>query len=254
VELQEVKSEKTNLLLAKQDEKKRLDREKQEQVSMLKNLSSNEKKLRGELKKKQAQEQLLSLKIEQLIRKEIESARASGRKRTAGATTASVDTRVPSKTEKYTSPSVLTNTPEALRLSNDFESNRGRLPWPVEQGIITGTFGKHPHPAWKDVTVNNNGINISSGRGAKARAIFDGKVIMVFKVADKFAVLVQHGEYFTVYSNLETVTVANGDRVVSKQSVGTITDSDGDGRSEVHLEIWKGSVKMNPEPWLASRS
>jgi septal ring factor EnvC (AmiA/AmiB activator) len=251
--LEEVKSEKSNLLASKQVEKQRLSKEKQQQEKLLVSLSANEKKLRAELKKKQSEERLLSVKIEQIIRQEIASATASAKKRSGASTTASVDNRVPAKVARTTSPSVLTNTPESLKLSADFESNRGRLPWPVEQGVITGTFGTHPHPAWKDIVVNNNGVNISSGKGARARAVFDGKVIRVFKILDKYAVLIQHGEYFTVYSNLESVNVAAGEKVTTKQMIGILTDTDGDGRSEVHLEIWKGSNKMNPEPWLAAR-
>lgn len=251
--LEEVKSEKSNLLASKQVEKQRLAKEKKQQEKLLVSLSANEKKLRAELKKKQSEERLLSIKIEQIIRQEIASATASAKKRAGSATTASVDSRVPAKATRSASPSVLTSTPESLKLSADFESNRGRLPWPVEQGVITGTFGTHPHPAWKDIVVNNNGVNISSGKGARARAVFDGKVIRVFKILDKYAVLIQHGEYFTVYSNLDNVNVAAGEKVTTKQPIGTITDADGDGRSEVHLEIWKGSNKMNPEPWLAAR-
>ncbi|MFM2206963.1 MAG: hypothetical protein RL213_938 [Bacteroidota bacterium] len=252
-ELQEVKSEKSNLLASKQEEKQRLAAEKRQQEKLISNLSANEKKLRGELKKKQSEEKLLSIRIEQIIRQEIAAATAAGKKRSGSSATASVEKKVPAKTERYSTPSVLTNTPESIRLSTDFESNRGRLPWPVEQGIITGTFGTHPHPAWKDIIVNNNGVDITTGKGVRARAVFEGKVIRVFKVLDKYAVLIQHGEYFTVYSNLQQVSVAAGERVVTKQPIGTIMDPDGDGRPEVHLEIWKGSTKMDPQPWLAAR-
>ncbi len=251
--LQEEREDKTQLLVSKEKEKKELDQEKRQQVVMLNKLSSKEKKLRAELKKKQSQEHQLSARIEEIIRREIELARAQTRKQSGSSATASTSKNIPSKTEKASTPYVLSNTPETIRLSNDFESNRGRLPWPVEKGIISGSFGKHKHPVYRDVTVNNNGVNIASAAGAKARAVFEGKVTRVLMVVDKYAVLIQHGEYFTLYSNLESVSVKAGDRVSTKQVIGTVMESDSDGKSEVHLEIWKGSVKMNPEAWLAAR-
>ena len=251
--LQEEREDKTELLANKEKEKKELDKEKREQVVMLNKLSSKEKKLRADLKKKQSQEQQLSARIEEIIRREIELARAQSRKQSGSSATASTSKNIPSKTEKSSTPYVLSNTPEAIRLSNDFESNRGRLPWPVEKGIISGSFGKHTHPVYRDVTVNNNGVNIASSAGAKARAVFEGKVTRVLMVVDKYAVLIQHGEYFTLYSNLESVSVKAGDHVSTKQIIGTIMEGETEGKSEVHLEIWKGSVKMNPEAWLAAR-
>jgi septal ring factor EnvC (AmiA/AmiB activator) len=248
-ELQEVKSDKKSLLASKEEEKKKLDVEKRQQVTLLNDLTSKEKKLRAELKKKQQQEQQLSARIEDIIRQEI----AAARRKTAASPVASTSKNIPKTTEKLNTPYVLSTTPETMRLSNDFESNKGKLPWPVEQGVISGSFGKHTHPLWHDVVTNNNGVNIATARGARARAIFDGKVIRVLMVVDKYAVLVQHGEYFTLYSNLENVSVKAGDRVSTKQLLGTITDNGQEGKGEVHLEIWKGSTKMNPEAWLASR-
>ncbi|MFM7216465.1 MAG: murein hydrolase activator EnvC family protein [Bacteroidota bacterium] len=252
-ELKVVRTDKTHLLVVKEKEKKELDNEKRQQVSMLNNLSAKEKQLRAELKRKQQQEQQLSARIEAIIRKEIAAAQASAKNRASKSVSASTSTKTTTKAEKSSTPYVLANTPDAIKLSNDFEGNKGRLPWPVEQGVITGSFGRHAHPVWHDVVVNNNGVNIATTKGAKARAIFDGKVVRVLMVVDKYAVLVQHGEYFTLYSNLESVSVQAGERVSTKQVLGTITEGDQEGKGEVHLEIWRGSNKMNPQSWLASR-
>ncbi|MFM9052097.1 MAG: murein hydrolase activator EnvC family protein [Bacteroidota bacterium] len=251
-ELHEIKSEKSELLASEQEEKKRLDKEKREQVSLLNDLTTKEKQLRADLKKKQQKEQQLSARIEEIIRKEIAAAQAatqakSSKKKTASTTP--VSSKKPAKPTNY----ILATTPEAVKLSNDFEGNRGKLPWPVEQGVITGSFGQHAHPVWRDVTVNNNGVNIATAKGAKARAVFSGKVVRVLMVVDKYAVLVQHGEYFTLYSNLENVLVKAGDQLTTKQLIGTITSGDQEGKGEVHLEIWRGSTKMDPQSWLASR-
>ncbi len=248
--LQEVKQDKTQLLTNQQHEKKQLDKEKKEQVSMLNNLTSREKRLRADLKEKARQEQNLANKIEDIIRKEIEMAQAAARRKSNSTATANVSKR---KTEVPSTATVLANTPETIKLSNDFESNKGKLPWPVEQGIISSSFGRHSHPIWKDVVVNNNGVNINSSKGSKARSIFDGKVIRVLLVVDKYAVLIQHGEYFTLYSNLEQVYVKAGDKVITRQPLGLIQTNEEDDKTELHLEVWRGSNKMDPEGWIAAR-
>jgi len=253
-ELQQIKQGKNVLLVTHEKEKKELDQEKIEQVHLLNNLSSREKRLRSDLREKQIQEQKLANKIEDIIRKEIDLARAVAKKKAAANATASTSNRKPEAVTPNTSASsVLANTPETIKLSNDFESNKGHLPWPVEQGVISSSFGRHAHPVWRDVVVNNNGVDINSGKGSKARAIFEGRVLRVILVVDKFAVLVQHGEYFTLYSNLQEVFVKTGDKVLTKQALGMVLTDNEEGKTEIHLEIWKGSNKMNPENWLMAR-
>ena len=249
--LQVVKADKKQLLTSQQREKQQLDKEKKEQVHMLNSLTSREKKLRAELKEKARQEQKLADKIEDIIRKEIEMAKAASKRQSNSNATANASKR---KTEvPSTSAAVLANTPETIKLSNDFESNRGRLPWPVEQGMISSSFGRHSHPVWRDVVVNNNGVNINSSKGAKARSIFEGKVIRVLLVVDKYAVLIQHGEYFTLYSNLEQVFVKAGDKVITRQPLGIVQTNEEDDKTELHLEVWRGSNKMDPENWIAAK-
>lgn len=251
--LQNVKSDKSKLLTAQVRQKGDLSKEKKEQVNVLNNLTVKEKKLRADLREKQRKEQLLANRIEDIIRKEIEAARTAAKKKAASSGSANVSNK---KIERINSPnatSVLASTPEAIKLSNDFESNKGRLPWPVEQGIISSSFGRHSHPVWRDVVVNNNGVDINSKKGSKARAIFDGKVLRVIMVVDKYAILVQHGEYFTLYSNLQEVFVKAGDKVITKQPLGLVQTNEEEGKTEVHLEIWRGSNKMDPEGWLAAK-
>lgn len=245
-----VKTDKKELLHLQRKQISVLDKEKKEKVEMLNSLASKEKKLKSELKEKQRQQQQLSAKIEEIIRKEILAAKAAARKKAASNATASKSTK---KLDNTNTAAVLSNTPEALKLSNDFENNKGQLPWPVERGIISSSFGKHTHPLWKDVVVNNNGIDINSSKGAKAFTIFEGRVVYVLMVVDKYAVLVQHGEYFTLYSNLEQVFVKVDDKVMSRQPIGIVQTNAKEGKTEIHLEIWRGSNKMDPEAWIASR-
>jgi septal ring factor EnvC (AmiA/AmiB activator) len=248
--LQDVRTDKKVLLTTQEKQKKILDKEKKEQVSVLNNLASKEKKLRNDLKDKQKKQQQLSAKIEEIIRKEIEAAKTAAKKKAASTTTANKSTK---KLDHSNAASVLSNTPETRKLSNDFENNKGQLPWPVEKGIISSSFGKRAHPVWRDVVINNNGVDINSAKGAKARSIFEGRVLRVFMVIDKYAVLVQHGEYFTLYSNLQQVFVKADDKVITKQPIGIVQTNDEEGKTEIHLEIWRGSNKMDPEMWIAKR-
>jgi septal ring factor EnvC (AmiA/AmiB activator) len=247
-DLQGVKTDKLQLLTKQEREKANLDKEKKEQVVMVKNLSKTEKKLKANLADKQRAAAKLDRMIEDVIRKEIEAAKAAAKKRSSSTLTADAK-----KTNITSTSAVLAMTPEAMKLSNDFENNRGKLPWPVEQGYISSSYGKHAHPIWKEVVVNNSGIDINSQRDAKVRAIFSGRVTKVILIVNKYAVIIQHGEYFTVYSNLKEVSVKSDDLVKTKQVIGKVETDEDDGKSEVHLEVWKGSNKMDPEGWIASR-
>jgi septal ring factor EnvC (AmiA/AmiB activator) len=176
-----MKSDKTQLLASKEKERKELDKERKQQVTILSDLSVREKQLRADLKKKQQQERQLAARIEEIIRREIASAQAAANSKSSQQKTASTTPVAVGKSTKSSSY-VLATTPDAIKLSNDFEGNRGRLPWPVEQGAIVSSFGRHAHPVYHDVVVNNNGVDIATGKGAKARAVFDGKVIRVLSV------------------------------------------------------------------------
>ncbi|CAN5671177.1 peptidoglycan DD-metalloendopeptidase family protein [soil metagenome] len=244
-----VKKDKTELLTVQQKEKTNLSREKKDQIVMVNTLSSKEKKLKTDLRDKQKLEARLNRLIENAIRKEIELAQAVARKRSTSTLSADANTK---KNKVESAPYVLSATPETMRLSNAFENNRGRLPWPVEQGFISSSYGRHSHPVWKDVVVNNSGVDINSSKGAKVRCLFEGKVTKIIVIMNKYAVIVQHGEYFTVYSNLQDVDVKSGDIISTKEVIGTV-QTDDEGKSEVHLEIWKGSNKMDPEGWITAR-
>ena len=232
-DLENKKTAKTELLNNEQNEKQMLSSEKTEQVEVLNSLQEKEKDLKTQLKKKQKDEEKLNKAIEDIIRREIEEARKRAEK----------------EGRKTTAAFALT--PEAQKLSDDFASNKGKLPWPVEQGVITETFGEHPHPVLKGIVTKNNGVDINSNKGAVARAVFDGEVSGVVVIPGAYkAVLVRHGEYLSVYSNLEEVYVKMGDKITTKQNIGLIHTNDEDSKTEVHLEIWKGTTKMDPENWL----
>ena len=132
-----------------------------------------------------------------------------------------------------------------------FELNKGKLPWPVAEGVITSTFGEHEHPVLKNIKIKNNGVDITTTRNAMARSVFDGEISGVISIPDAGqAIIVRHGDYLSVYSNLKEVYVKKGDKVKTKQSIASVDIDNESGKVEVHLEIWKGNVMLNPELWL----
>jgi murein DD-endopeptidase MepM/ murein hydrolase activator NlpD len=143
-------------------------------------------------------------------------------------------------------------TPEEKILSDDFQKNRGSLPWPLQQGIISSTFGDHPHPVLKNVTIRNNGIDMLTEEGAEARAIFNGVVTRVMNVPNNNnVVIIRHGEFLSVYSNLDQVYVKIGEKVAMKQKIGKIFTNKLDSKTELHFEVWQSKTLLNPEEWLA---
>ncbi len=238
-ELEVRKIEKTSLRNSEQKEKSTLEKEKGEQDQMMKNLSVREQKLRKDLADKQAAKQKLDRAIESLIKKEIEAAKKKA---------------VSSGKKNVTSANVFTSTPESQKLSSSFSSNRGLLPWPVEQGSIVSTFGEHPHKELKGIMIKNNGVDIQTAKGAGARTVFEGTVSGVISIpGSNKALIVRHGEFLTVYSNLTQVFVKTGDKVTTKQKIGQVGNNSDDDKGELHLEIWKNTGKLNPQDWLAKR-
>jgi Membrane proteins related to metalloendopeptidases len=143
-------------------------------------------------------------------------------------------------------------TPVEKQLSETFIANKGKLPWPTERGMISSSYGKHAHPVSDKIMVTNNGIDISTPANAMARSVFDGVVVSVNKItASNNAVIIRHGEYFTVYSNLDEVYVSRGDRVKTKQNIGRIHTEKSEGKTEIHFELWKEKGRQNPELWLS---
>jgi septal ring factor EnvC (AmiA/AmiB activator) len=159
---------------------------------------------------------------------------------------APVEVEKPARTEN-----VLEATPEALALSESFEANRGKLPWPVSSGNIIGHFGRQQHAVMERITVENDGIIISTGKGASVKAIFQGEVRKVVIIPGGGAlVIIRHGQYFTNYVRLQTVNVKTGDKVNTGQTIGTAGINELENQGEVELQIYKGISKQNPESWI----
>ena len=218
--LQANKRDKQIALDSRKREQEKLKRDERKQQSMLKQLKTKEKDLSKKLQQKQKKVAELNKKIDDMIRKQ------------ASSTT--------------------TLTKEQQLIAGGFEANKGRLPWPVEKGMISGHFGKQQHPVYSQVTIDNKGIYLQTVAGAKARAVYKGEVTSCFMIANTYAVIIQHGNYRTVYSNLSKLNVKQGDVVETKQIIGTIfTDPEQDQKTELYFQIYKDRNILNPELWIA---
>lgn len=243
LELESNKEVKSDLLQDEKVEKVALGKAKTQQESMAKQLGDKEKKLKSQIIAKQNLSKKLDKQIQDIIRKEIAAARKKAEEEAKAK-----GTKMPAGDKA--SASNLTLTPEALKLSNEFTQNKGRLPWPVEKGNIMEAFGAHEHPQLKGVMVQNNGIDIKTTAGASARAIFNGTVSGVIQIPGGLnAVLIRHGEFTTVYTNLKSVSVKMGQSVTTKQNIGVVATEE--NISSMEIQIWKGITKLNPVEWLA---
>ncbi|MDQ3192001.1 MAG: peptidoglycan DD-metalloendopeptidase family protein [Bacteroidota bacterium] len=232
-DLEEIKISKQQLLGTEEQEKLMLANEKKEQEGTLTKLQEKEKELVQALKEKEKEQKQLQLAIQRIIEEEIRKAKEAAEK--AGKAT----------------PKGLVLTPEALELSATFANNKAKLPWPVTEGIIISKFGEHAHPVLKGIMVRNNGVDITTAKGSSVRAVFEGEVtgIATLPTGTK-VIIVRHGEYLSVYSNLKEVFVNKGDKITTKQNIGKVYTDDSNSKTEVHLEIYKGSIALNPEFWL----
>lgn len=140
---------------------------------------------------------------------------------------------------------------EDVALSGSFAGNKGRLPSPIDRGSIISSFGEHPHAEFQNIKIKNNGIDITSTPGAQAKVIFDGEISSIMFIANlNYVVIVRHGDYLSVYSNLESVSVKKGDKVKIRQSLGTVATGQGESKSRLHFELWQGTIVQNPASWL----
>jgi len=256
-QLEASKKEQAVLLAEQQEERKTISAEQNKQSQVLTTLTRQEKQFKQELQKKQEEDARLARAIQTAIRREIEEQRrleeearraaiAMEAERT-GKTVKEVEAANPATRKSDTE--VLAATPAAAKLSADFAGNRGRLPWPVTQGIVTQGFGRHTYG--RNVTVNNTGINIRTANGAPVKAVFSGTVLTVVNPQGNYAVVVSHGKYFTIYQNLRNSLVKKGQKVEAGQTLGVASVDPDDGTSEIHFELWEGAAPINPEPWLA---
>ena len=223
------RNEKNRALDSSQIEVSILDQEQSSQQSLLSKLRKKEKQLKKELQSKQQLAKSLDQRIRKIIAEEIRLAKAKASKES----------------------DVLALTPEEQELADNFTSNKGKLPWPVERGIIIERFGVQAHPVLRGIETFNNGVKITTEEGSAVRAVYDGTVSRIIDIpgAGK-AVILSHGDYFSVYSNLLDVSVKRGQEVLLKENIGTVLTKTSTNESITELQIWKGSEKLDPSSWL----
>lgn len=250
-ETKRVLSEKEQLLSQREDEHSKLQKEETNQKKETQELSKKQKNLQADLRKKKKQADDLNARIEKLIAEEIARAEAEAR---AAREKARAEGKEPEVVRKAESKGGYAMTKEEQKLSADFGSNKGKLPSPLNQShTIVSRFGRQQHAELKNVVVFNNGIDIQTTPGADAQAVFNGVVTRVFVVPGfNNAVIVRHGNYLTVYSNLSEVYVKNGEKVTTRQRLGRVfTDAEDGNATILNLQLWKETTKLDPAPWLA---
>lgn len=225
--LAETKMVKEGLLKEEEEATRTLNREQRNQQQVISKLQGQEEELKRKLQEHQQQAQRLQQEIQRLIAEEA--------KRTSGSATGTYAL-----------------TPAEQIISTNFGNNRGKLPWPVERGVVVSHFGKQRHPVLRNIEIDNRGIDIATTQGAMARAIFDGEVRQVISLPGAHnAVIIRHGAYLSVYTNLQDVLVKVGDQVSTNQHIGTIYTDPSENRTVIHLEIWEGNTTLNPALWLS---
>ena len=263
-ELRQVKAAKEGLLKEREAEKARLEVQEKEKKTLVANLRKKQRGLQDEIGKKRREADRLNARINRLIAEEIEKARkrAEEEARREAAARKKADEKG-GKSEKSAASST-SSKPKATpletysmskadrELSGNFANNRGKLPMPLTGAyIIVSHYGQYAVEGLRNVKLDNKGIDIQGRPGAQARAIFDGKVAAVFRLNGLFNILIRHGNYISVYCNLSSASVKQGDNVTTEQTLGEIFSDGADGgRTMLHFQLRKEKEKLNPEPWL----
>lgn len=242
------KVEKEKLLQENQEEKQALEKEKLVQQEIAKAIKKDKKQITAEIKKKQQETRNIDAQIERLIRAAIV---AANKKTAAAKAKANPKTTTAAETKATETSTKIVLTPEGQVVANNFRANKGKLPWPVEKGFVSLPYGDQPHPVYKTLVVHNSGVEITTDQGANARAVFGGEVIsvMVLSPVNK-AVMIQHGDYFTVYQNLSSVNVSKGDKVSMKETIGRIRTNGDSGKTVLKFTISQNTTYNNPATWL----
>ena len=225
-ELDEQKNQKKSLILANEKIKINLDKENLTQKNMIVEIKSDEKRFANQIRIKQKQAQDIDKQIEMII------AEATAKVKNKGLPEFNL-------------------TAEAKLISKKFNENKGKLPWPVEKGIVILKYGKQPHPIVRTTTIQSNGVRILTSQNQEVRAIFDGKVYsIIISKNGSHAILVQHGNFFSVYKNLSEIYVKKGETIETKQVIGKLITNKSSGQTILNFSIFKDGVTQNPSAWI----
>lgn len=234
-DLSRQKKDKDLLIEQNREAQEKLDEEKKEQQILMASIRKKEGVYTKQIKEKQQQADAIDKAIEKLIREAIAKAnKETGKKAT-----------------NKGSETTFALTAEAKILADNFTSNKGKLPWPVGTGKVTKKFGRQPHPTLPNIQINSSGVEIETRSGEKARAIFEGEVIAIQKLKGASRLVqIRHGNFITTYYNIENITVAEGQKVSTKQSIGEVRTNPTTGRAIMKFLIYQNATRLNPQSWI----
>ncbi len=234
-DLSKQKEDKNTLIVENREAQEKLKEEKKEQQILMASIRKKQGKYTKQIKKKQEQASAIDKAIEKLIREAIAKANKKAGK----------------KVTKKGSATTFALTAEAKILADNFTSNKGKLPWPVGTGKVTKKFGRQPHPTLPNILINSSGVEIETSKGEKARAIFEGEVIAIQKLKGASRLVqIRHGNYITTYYNIENITVKEGQKVTTKQSIGQVRVNPTTGRAIMKFLIYQNAKRLNPQSWI----
>lgn len=255
-EIEQIKREKAAVVITQEKNLASLENERREKNKLASNLKAKEKELSTEIANKQKKQKQLDAAIQQAIQREIAAANAKnnknkgGKKGASGSGTSS-GTSSSNKTNTTAKPGAMTLTPEEQQLNTTFVANKGKLPWPLAKCSKIKGYGSYPHPTVPSVMLSSNGWDLLTDAGASVRSVFQGEVTTVTEVCGTKLVIIRHGEYMTVYQNLATISVSKGQKVTTKQSIGTVAKNANDGTYVLHFSLLKLQTYLDPAAWLA---
>lgn len=235
------KQVKDTLILSEKEQKDKIESDKKKQEQIISTIKKKESKYKRDLKNKIADEKRVAEKLDKIIKEEIEKANRIAN--------AKLNTK-----PKATKKSEFILSPEAKALAEKFEINKGKLPWPVKEGLITRKFGVQPHPTFPGITINGTGLHIVTKNGNNAEAIFNGKVLNILVSSEgRRNVLIQHGNYISSYNNLDKLYVKKGDDIKTGDKIGQIFTDKVSGKTTLIFVLYKNTTKLNPASWILKR-
>ena len=235
------KQVKDTLILAEKYQKEKIELDKNNKEKLISIIKKKERKYKREIQNKIKAERKVAKKIDKIIRDEIEKANRIA--------LAKLKNKI-----KNTKKNEFVLSPEAKALAAKFELNKGKLPWPLDQGLIIRRFGKQPHPTFPGITINSTGLHLVTQKGKSAAAIFNGKILNVLVTSEgRKNVLIQHGNYITSYNNLDKLYVKKGDKVITGQKIGQIFTDKVSGKTTLIFALYKNTTKLNPSSWILKR-
>lgn len=251
---------KQKLLAENVKERTVLEKEKVEQEKLVNEIKKDKNRIVSDIRKKQKESKTIDRQIDRIIREAIAEANRKAAIEKAKAKALAEKSKATPKEVAATaakepvSSSRIELTPESKLVADNFRSNRGNLPWPVDKGFISLGYGDQPHPIYNSLVIHNSGVEITTNDGASALAVFGGEVfsVMVVSPVNK-VVMIQHGDYFTVYQNLSSVNVSKGDKVSIKQSIGRIRTNGDTGKTVLKFLLLQNTTTNDPKSWLARR-